>query len=106
MKPAPTGSRWVRCTATGCPAVTPQTTDPVANQLGREASATSHRQEFEADAYASRVLRAWVARHKDSFAVFMSTVLQQDTATHPGTRKRIASLRATQAGAASGHDAE
>lgn len=86
--------------------VTPQTTDPVANQLGREASATSHRQEFEADAYASRVLRAMGRPPQDSFAVFMSTVLQQDTATHPGTRKRIASLRAAQAGVSSGHDAE
>jgi hypothetical protein len=31
----------------------------------------------------------------------------QDTVTHPGTRKRVASLRAAMAGAAgSGHDAE
>lgn len=86
--------------------VTPQTTDPVANQLGREASQTSHRQEFEADAYALRVLRTLSRPPQDAFAAFMSTTRQQDTATHPGTRKRIASLRAAQAGVISGSDAE
>jgi Zn-dependent protease with chaperone function len=86
--------------------VTPQTTDPVANALGREASMTSHRQEFEADAYALRVLRRLGRPPQDAFAAFMSTTLQPDTATHPGTRKRIASLRAAQAGVLSGSDAE
>lgn len=86
--------------------VTPQTTDPVANRLGREASMTAHRQEFEADAYALQVLRRLGRPPQDAFAVFMSTTLQPDTATHPGTRKRIASLRAAQAGALSGSDAE
>lgn len=86
--------------------VTPQTTDPVANLLGREASMTSHRREFEADAYALQVLRRLGRPPQDAFAAFMSTALQPDTATHPGTRKRIASLRAAQAGALSGSDAE
>ena len=43
---------------------------------------------------------------QDTFAVFMQMGMQQDTATHPGTRKRLASLRAAQGGAGSGHNAE
>jgi hypothetical protein len=86
--------------------VTPQTTDPVAAQLGREASGLSHRQEFEADAYAAQVLRTLGRPPQDAFAVFTQTGVQRDTATHPGTRKRMASLRAAQGGAGSGSDAE
>lgn len=87
--------------------VKPETTDPVAGSLGREASATSHRQEFEADAYALQVLRRLGRSPQDAFTAFMQQGMLQDTATHPGTRKRVASLRAAMAGAAgSGHDAE
>ncbi len=86
--------------------VTPQTTDPVAGQLGREASGLSHRQEFEADAYAAQVLRTLGRPPQDAFAIFTQTGVQRDTATHPGTRKRMASLRAAQGGAGSGSDAE
>lgn len=87
--------------------VKPETTDPVAGPLGREASATSHRQEYEADAYALQVLRRLGRSPQDAFAAFMQQGMLQDTATHPGTRKRVASLRAAMAGAAaSGRDAE
>ncbi len=87
--------------------VKPETTDPVAGALGREASATSHRQEYEADAYALQVLRRLGRSPQDAFSAFMQQGMLQDTATHPGTRKRVASLRAAVAGAgASGHDAE
>lgn len=87
--------------------VKPETTDPVAGALGREASATSHRQEYEADAYALQVLRRLGRSPHDAFTAFMQQGMLQDTATHPGTRKRVASLRAAMAGAgASGHDAE
>ena len=86
--------------------VTPQTTDPVAGPLGREASGLSHRQEFEADAYAAQVLRTLGRSPQDAFAIFTQTGVQRDTATHPGTRKRMASLRAAQEGAGSGSDAE
>lgn len=87
--------------------VKPETTDPVAGALGREASATSHRQEYEADAYALQVLRRLGRSPQDAFAAFMQQGMLQDTATHPGTRKRVASLRAAIAGAAaSGRDAE
>ena len=86
--------------------VTPQATDPVAGMLGREASGLSHRQEFEADAYAAQVLRPLGRPPHDAIAIFTQTGVQRDTATHPGTRKRLASLRATQGGAGSGSDAE
>jgi Zn-dependent protease with chaperone function len=86
--------------------VTPEATDPVAGALGREASATAHRQEFEADAYAMRLLRALGRPPQDALSAFVQQGMLQDTATHPGTRKRVASLRAVMAGAASGHDAE
>lgn len=87
--------------------VKPATTDPVAGALGREASATSHRQEYEADAYALQVLRRLGRSPQDALAAFVQQGMLQDTATHPGTRKRVASLRAAMAGAAaSGRDAE
>lgn len=87
--------------------VKPETTDPVAGPLGREASATSHRQEYEADAYALQVLRRLGRSPQDAFTAFVQQGMLHDTATHPGTRKRVASLRAAIAGAAdSGRDAE
>ncbi len=86
--------------------VTPATTDPVAGALGREASAASHRHEYEADAYALRVLRAMGRTPQDAFAAFTAQGLLHDTATHPGTRKRVASLRAALSGLPSGGDAE
>lgn len=86
--------------------VKPETTDPVAGALGREASTASHRQEFEADAYAMRALRAMGRTPQDAFSAFVQQGMLQDTATHPGTRKRVASLRAAMAGAGSGADAE
>lgn len=86
--------------------VKPETTDPVAGALGHEASTASHRQEFEADAYAMRVLRTLGRGPQDAFSAFVQQGMLQDTATHPGTRKRIASLRAEMAGVRSGADAE
>jgi Zn-dependent protease with chaperone function len=86
--------------------VKPETTDPVAGLLGREASAASHRQEYEADAYAMRTLKAMGRTPQDAFSAFVQQGMLQDTATHPGTRKRVASLRAAMAGAGSGADAE
>lgn len=73
--------------------VAPAQTEAVGNLLGREASALSHRQEYEADAYALRVLRSMGHSHEDVLAVFMRMGSRQDTVTHPGTRKRVANLR-------------
>jgi len=74
--------------------VTPEQTDPVATRLGREASLLAHRQEFDADAFAVQLLRQVGRSSDDAYAAFLHLGMQQDTATHPGTRKRVASLRA------------
>jgi hypothetical protein len=74
--------------------VTPATTDPVAGALGRDAAGTAHRQELEADLFALRTLEQLGMPGDAAFSSLRLMGLQQDTATHPGTRKRIASLRA------------
>jgi Zn-dependent protease with chaperone function len=73
--------------------VTPAHTDPVAARLGREASAMAHEQEFAADAFAAHLLHA-LGHDDDLIAVFRQLGPARDSATHPATRKRIASLRA------------
>jgi Zn-dependent protease with chaperone function len=80
--------------------VTQDKTDPVAGLLGRDASGLAHRQEYVADAFALQVLARLGWPPEIAFSAFMRQGMQQDTATHPATRKRIASLRAAQAGVA------
>jgi Zn-dependent protease with chaperone function len=88
--------------------VVPQTTDPVAGPLGRAASAQSHRHEFEADAFALKALRALGRTPDEAFAALRHQGMQHDSSTHPATRKRLASLRAAEAGEApaSGDDSK
>lgn len=89
--------------------VTREKTDPVAQALGREASGLSHRHEYEADVFALQALRSLSRPSQDAYASFVRQGLLHDTATHPGTRKRIASLRAAELGAGlpvTGADAE
>jgi predicted Zn-dependent protease len=74
-------------------AVTPETTDPVAGPLGRDASGLSHRHELDADAFSLHTLRAMGHADDDAFSAFKRMGLTRDTLTHPGTRKRMASLR-------------
>lgn len=78
--------------------VTPENTDPVAESLGREASQTAHRQEFEADRFALELLSRMGRPLDDVYAAIMQNGMTQDTATHPATRKRLASLRAAAGG--------
>ena len=78
-------------------AVTPQQTEPVAALLGRDASGLAHRQELEADAFALRTLHALGRSSQDALTAFMHLGMSRDTPTHPGTRKRLASLRAAEA---------
>jgi Zn-dependent protease with chaperone function len=78
--------------------VVQQETDRVAGPLGRAASAQAHRHEFEADAFALRALRALGRTSDEAFAAVRHQGMQQDSATHPATRKRLASLRAADAG--------
>jgi len=74
--------------------VVQQHTDAIADRLGRDASALAHRQEFEADAFALSTLRALGLPDQHVVAAFMDLGWRNDTATHPGTRKRLAALRA------------
>ena len=73
--------------------VVQQQTDAVAPLLGPELSALSHRHEFDADAYALRALEQMGFGLDTALASFLRHGMQQDTATHPGTRKRVAHLR-------------
>lgn len=73
--------------------VTPQETDAVAALLGRDASGLAYRQEFEADAFAAQTMAALAAQPYDALAVFMRLGAHKDTATHPGTQRRLAALR-------------
>ena len=77
-------------------AVRQEHTDAVAALLGADASALAHRQEFEADAFGLRTLRALGRSEQDALAVFMRLGAHHDTATHPSTRKRVAALRAVE----------
>ena len=78
--------------------VTPEQTDPVAGALSRDASRLAYRQEFEADAFALHLLRQLGHPAQEAFSVFAQQGLQRDTPTHPGTYRRLASLRAVDAG--------
>lgn len=73
--------------------VVPEVTDAVAGRLGRDASQLSHQQEFEADAFGQDVLArlGFAPEAVPSFFLRMGVV--QDTATHPGTAKRLMHLR-------------
>jgi Zn-dependent protease with chaperone function len=78
-------------------AVTPEQTEPVSALLGREASGLAYQQEFEADAFALRTLHALGRPSTDAVAAFVHMGMNRDTPTHPGTRKRLALLRAAEA---------
>jgi hypothetical protein len=79
--------------------VTQDKTDPIADALGREASGLSHRHELEADAFSLHMLQAMGHADEDAISALKRMGLTRDTATHPGTRKRVASLREAQSGA-------
>jgi Zn-dependent protease with chaperone function len=68
-------------------------TDAVAPVLGREASELSHEHELQADAFAVRALVALRLSSDSAMAALVRQGVQHDTATHPGTRKRVAQLR-------------
>jgi len=74
--------------------VTADRTDPVAARLGREASALAYQQEYEADAFALRTLEGLGVPRDAVFSALMRMGASRDTATHPGTKRRLAALRA------------
>lgn len=73
--------------------VVPEVTDAVAGRLGRDASQLSHRQEFEADAFGQDVLGRMGFAPETVPSFFLRMGVVQDTATHPGTAKRLMHLR-------------
>lgn len=74
-------------------AVVQAETDPIAGNLGRDASALAYRHEFEADAFALRTVRALGRSDDDVISTFVHLGMRNDTATHPGSRRRMAALR-------------
>ena len=76
--------------------VTAELTDAVAEPLGREASALAHVQEFEADGFGLRAVRALGGSEQDAVAAFMTLGVRDRTPTHPGTNQRLAALRAAE----------
>ncbi len=75
--------------------VVQERTDAIAYRLGREASQLSHMQELAADAFAMQTMRQMGYEFDDVVGALTAVGVQMDTATHPGTRKRIAHLRAS-----------
>jgi predicted Zn-dependent protease len=74
--------------------VVQERTDAVAGILGREASALSHRHEFEADAFALRLLKRLGDPDDTPIVLFQQHLpLVKGTATHPGTYQRISQLQ-------------
>jgi Zn-dependent protease with chaperone function len=80
-------------------------TDSVASLLGYNASALAYKQEFEADLFAMRTLRKLGRPTEESVQALMQEGVHGDTATHPGTMKRVRSLRlaAVQESSTAGH---
>jgi predicted Zn-dependent protease len=70
-----------------------QQTDAVAPLLGREASAQSHQQEYDADAYAMRALLDLGYSRDELLEMFFRLGQHGSTATHPSSGKRLAQLR-------------
>lgn len=77
--------------------VRPDTTDPVAQALGRDGAELSHRQEFEADAFGFRLAQQLGVGLDEALSLLMRRPAAGDTPTHPATRRRIAQLRMLQA---------
>lgn len=77
--------------------VVPQKTDAVAGPLGREASQLAHDQEYEADAFAHDVLRRMGQPGDAAVRLFHRLPMTKRTATHPGTRERLAHMRSLMA---------
>jgi Zn-dependent protease with chaperone function len=77
--------------------VRPETTEPAAAALGAQAHVLSHRHELEADAYAYTLVRSLGLGIDNAFALLTRQGMQHDSATHPGTRRRIAQLRMLEA---------
>lgn len=74
--------------------VTQPHTDAIAAALGRDASALSRRQEYEADAFAAHLLHVLGVAQPELLATFVQIGSSPDRPAHPGARQGSASLRA------------
>jgi hypothetical protein len=73
--------------------VRPETTEPVAAALGAQARQLSWRHEFEADAWGYRLARQFTYGVDTASGLLTRQGVSMDSATHPGTRRRIMQLR-------------
>ncbi|MGE5114945.1 MAG: M48 family metalloprotease [Betaproteobacteria bacterium] len=73
--------------------VRPEATDPDAEALGAEAHRQAWQHEFAADAYGYRAIYRLGFRMDAVYSLMTRSQLQMDSATHPGTRRRVAQLR-------------
>ncbi len=64
--------------------------EQVSEGMSRDASRLATQQEFEADAFAAQIVSTLRPQAYDPRAVFMYLGAQKDTATHPGTHRRLA----------------
>jgi len=73
--------------------VAPRNTDAVADSLALEASQLSVQHELQADGFALDLLQSLGYSVEDMLGAFFVRGMQRDTATHPGSGKRVAHLR-------------
>jgi len=73
--------------------VLPEITEPGAQALGTDAHEQAWSHEFAADAYGYRAIHRLGYRMDTVYALMLRAPSPQDTATHPGTRRRVAQLR-------------
>ena len=71
-------------------------TDAIAGVLGREASQLSHEHEYEADAFAMRLIRHLGEPEDTPLVLFQHLPMIKATSTHPGTQQRVVHLRTLQ----------
>ncbi len=86
--------------------VTREQTEAVSVALGRAASGMARRHEFDADAFALRVMRELGYVDADVLPALSRFGMHRDSLTHPGTRQRLAALCALDTGRHESTDVE
>ena len=76
--------------------VVQEKTDPISGPLARDASAQAHQQEFEADAYALRLIRRMGQPEDTPVVLFQHLPPVKASATHPSSSQRLVQLRMVQ----------
>jgi len=73
--------------------VVQEKTDPISGALGRDASAQAHQHEFEADAFALRLIRRMGQPDDTPVVLFQHLPPVKASATHPSSSQRLVQLR-------------